>query len=428
MEDLFLLLNSLKMNADIVSIGDELLIGQVINTNSSWIARQLNLIGIKVKKMITIGDIKQEIILTLKESSQNSNIIFITGGLRPTSDDITKPALCEYFNTSMRFDDEVFSIVDQFVSKRGGFMNDLNREQAMVPVSARIIKNKIGTAPGLLFEKDSVIYISMPGVPFEMEAMMNESILPLIKEQFHLPIIFHKTILTTGIPESKLAITIEKWENQLPEDIKLAYLPSPGMVRLRLSGYGNETLINSISKEVDKLKLILRDAIYGFDSDTMESVVGGLLKSRNKTLATAESCTGGNVARLITSVSGSSEYFKGSIVAYSNDIKTNHLKVPIDLINSKGSVSKEVVELMAKNIVDIFNCDYSIAISGIAGPTGGTKKKPVGLVWIAVASKEKKIVSEKFLFGDSRDRNITRASAAALNLLRIYIQKPKEDN
>jgi nicotinamide-nucleotide amidase len=428
MEDLFLLLNSLKMNADIVSIGDELLIGQVINTNSSWIARQLNLIGIKVKKMITIGDIKQEIILTLKESSQNSNIIFITGGLGPTSDDITKPALCEYFNTSMRFDDEVFSIVDQFVSKRGGFMNDLNREQAMVPVSARIIKNKIGTAPGLLFEKDSVIYISMPGVPFEMEAMMNESILPLIKEQFHLPIIFHKTILTTGIPESKLAITIEKWENQLPEDIKLAYLPSPGMVRLRLSGYGNETLINSISKEVDKLKLILRDAIYGFDSDTMESVVGGLLKSRNKTLATAESCTGGNVARLITSVSGSSEYFKGSIVAYSNDIKTNHLKVPIDLINSKGSVSKEVVELMAKNIVDIFNCDYSIAISGIAGPTGGTKKKPVGLVWIAVASKEKKIVSEKFLFGDSRDRNITRASAAALNLLRIYIQKPKEDN
>lgn len=396
MEDLFLLLNSLKMNADIVSIGDELLIGQVINTNSSWIARQLNLIGIKVKKMITIGDIKQEIILTLKESSQNSNIIFITGGLGPTSDDITKPALCEYFNTSMRFDDEVFSIVDQFVSKRGGFMNDLNREQAMVPVSARIIKNKIGTAPGLLFEKDSVIYISMPGVPFEMEAMMNESILPLIKEQFHLPIIFHKTILTTGIPESKLAITIEKWENQLPEDIKLAYLPSPGMVRLRLSGYGNETLINSISKEVDKLKLILRDAIYGFDSDTMESVVGGLLKSRNKTLATAESCTGGNVARLITSVSGSSEYFKGSIVAYSNDIKTNHLKVPIDLINSKGSVSKEVVELMAKNIVDIFNCDYSIAISGIAGPTGGTKKKPVGLVWIAVASKEKKSYQKNF--------------------------------
>jgi nicotinamide-nucleotide amidase len=213
----------------------------------------------------------------------------------------------------------------------------------------------------------------------------------------------------------------------LPENIKLAYLPSPGMVRLRLSGYGKETIKNAILDEADKLKTVLGDAIYGYDNDTMESVVGNLLKRRNKTLATAESCTGGNVARLITSVPGSSDYFKGSIVAYSNEIKTNQLKVPIDLINNNGSVSKEVVESMAINVIDILNCDCSIAISGIAGPTGGTIEKPVGIVWIAVASKEKKIMSEKFLFGDSRDRNITRASAAGLNLLRIYIQNQKEN-
>jgi nicotinamide-nucleotide amidase len=376
-----------------------------------------------VNKIVTIGDTRQEILETLKESSANSNIIFITGGLGPTSDDITKPVLCEYFNTSLRFDEEVFSMVDQFVSKRGGTMNELNRGQAMVPVSAKIIKNKIGTAPGLWFEKGGVIYISMPGVPFEMEAMMMESILPLIKDQFQLPFIFHKTILTTGIPESKLAITIEKWEKQLSEGIQLAYLPSPGMVRLRLSGFGNETIKSTISAEIDKLKMILGNAIYGYDSDTMEIVVGNLLKSCNKTLATAESCTGGNVARLITSVPGSSDYFRGSIVAYSNEIKTNQLKVPIDLINNNGSVSKEVVEFMAINLLDILNCDYSIAISGIAGPTGGTIEKPVGMVWIAVASKDKNVVSEKFLFGDNRDRNITRASVAALNLLRIYIQE-----
>jgi nicotinamide-nucleotide amidase len=415
------------MNAEIVSIGDELLIGQVINTNSSWIARQLNLIGIKVNKMVTIGDTRKEILETLRESSVDSNIIFITGGLGPTSDDITKPALCEYFNTTLRFDEDVFAMVDQFVSKRGGAMNELNHGQAMVPVSARIIKNNIGTAPGLWFEKVNKIYISMPGVPFEMEDMMTESIIPLLKDQFKLPFIFHKTILTTGIPESKLAIAIEKWEHQLPEDIKLAYLPSPGMVRLRLSGYGAETIENTICAETDKLKRILGDAIYGYDNDTMETVVGNLLKNCKKTLATAESCTGGNVARMITSVPGSSEYFKGSIVAYSNEVKTNLLKVSIDLINSKGSVSKEVVESMAINILDILNCDYAISISGIAGPTGGTIEKPVGTVWIAIASKEKNIVSEKFIFGDSRDRNIKRASAAALNLLRIYLKNQNED-
>jgi nicotinamide-nucleotide amidase len=409
------------MTADILTIGDELLIGQIVNTNAAWMAKQLNLIGIKVGRMVTIGDTQKEILDSLKEASQRSKIILITGGLGPTSDDITKPALCKYFNTSLKFDNEVYKMVEAFCKKRNVSMNRLNRVQAEVPAASTVIYNPIGTAPCLWFEKDEIVYIAMPGVPFEMEALMKQEVLLRLKKKFDLPAVYHKTILTTGIPESKLAMTIKSWEKQLPQSIKLAYLPSPGMVRLRLSAVGDNIHTNSVDEEVQKLNPILRDAIYGFDEDTMESVLIRLLLEKKKTVSTAESCTGGNIARLITSVPGSSEVFKGSIVAYSNDIKIKQLQVPSEIIEKHGAVSRQTVESMARGTINVLCSDFAISVSGIAGPTGGTEDKPVGTVWVAVASKNK-IVSEKFNFGDSRDRNITRASVAALNLLRIFIQ------
>ena len=408
------------MTADILTIGDEILIGQITNTNSSYIARQLNAVGIAVNRMITIGDNKSEILSALKESGNRSDIVLITGGLGPTSDDITKPALCEYFNTELQRNDKVYAMVEKFVTRFGGNMNELNIAQADVPIAATIIYNQIGTAPGLWFEKDNVIYMSMPGVPFEMETMLMNDVLPQFKQKFNLPNIFHKTILTTGIGESKLALTIESWEKQLPHSFKLAYLPSPGMVKLRLSVYDGTNIEKNINEQITKLQTILGNAIYGFDNDTMESVIGDILKQNGKTVSTAESCTGGNISKLLTSISGSSEYFKGGVVAYSNDVKTNQLNVPSAIFEKFGAVSPEVVENMAKGAIALFNTDYSVAISGIAGPTGGTDEKPVGTVWIAVASKSDLKV-QKFNFGDNRERNIARASMAALNMLRLFI-------
>jgi len=408
------------MKAEIISIGDELLIGQIINTNSSWIATQLNLIGIMVNRVTAIGDSKQQILSSIDEAMHRSQIVLITGGLGPTSDDITKPALCEYFNTTLVFDAKVFSQIEIFLKIHGGSMNELNRSQALVPQNATVIQNYFGTAPGLWFRKNDTNFISMPGVPFEMEAMMLNNIIPEIKNLFKLPVIYHKTILTTGIPESKLALNIKNWENFLPKDIKLAYLPSPGIVRLRLSGFGTSLIKDRIEEEILKLKEILGDAIYGYDDDKLENEIGKLLTSINKTLSTAESCTGGNIARLITSVSGSSEYFLGGIIAYSNKIKIRNLGVDKEIIKEHGAISKDVVESMAKGAIKVLNSDYAIAVTGIAGPTGGTKEKPIGTTWIAVASNDN-IISGKFSFGDNRERNIIRASIAALNMLRTFI-------
>ena len=409
------------MTADILTIGDEILIGQIINTNSAWIAQQLNLLGIRVNRMVSIGDTRDEILNALAESSKRSNFVFITGGLGPTSDDITKPALCEYFNTTLRFDETVYSQIEEFLKARGGSMNHLNREQAMVPVSAKILNNVIGTASGLWFEKNDVIYISMPGVPFEMELLMQNKVLPELKAKFDMPFIYHRTILTIGIPESKLALTIEDWENQLPSNIRLAYLPSPGIVKLRLTAMGDPSVKDLVESEMPKLKEIIGNAMYGFDNDTMELVVGKLLVEKKATLSLAESCTGGNISKLITSVSGSSEYYKGGVVAYSNDIKTNQLNVPAELISKYGAVSQEVVESMAINVINIFESDYSIAISGIAGPNGGSAEKPVGTVWIAIGLKDG-VKSQKIVFGDNRERNIARASIFALNMLRNELE------
>jgi nicotinamide-nucleotide amidase len=405
------------MLAEIITIGDELLIGQVINTNSSWLSKNLDNIGIKVTRITSIGDNHIEIINILTESQKRSKIVIITGGLGPTSDDITKPALCEYFNTTLEFNESVYNNILSFLAKRGGTMNELNKNQALVPKSAQIIQNEIGTAPGLWLTKEDVVFISLPGVPFEMEHLMKKNILISLQEHFKLPHSFNRSVLTTGIPESKLALKIKDWENQLPETIKLAYLPSLGVVKIRLSGYGQSSVKIRIEEEVVKLQAILNTAIYGYDDETIETIVGKILIENHKTLATAESCTGGNIARLITSVPGSSAYFLGSIISYSNEIKHKLLDVPQEYIKLNGAVSREVAESMAKGAIMKFNSDYSIAVTGIAGPSGGSSQKPIGTTWIAICTG-KQIISEKFIFGDNREQNIMLASFAALNMLR----------
>ncbi|MBE9468047.1 MAG: competence/damage-inducible protein A [Bacteroidetes bacterium] len=410
------------MNAEIVSIGDEILIGQILNTNSKWIAEQLNLIGIDVCQISTISDNKQHILKALDEAGKRADIILITGGLGPTKDDITKNALCEYFDTKLVFNQNLYENVERFISKRDMGMNNLNKEQSEVPENCKIIPNKYGTAAGMWFEKNNKVYISMPGVPFEMISMMEEEIIPLIKNKFNPPVIIHKTILTQGYPESELAEKLSDWEDNLPKNMSLAYLPSPENLRLRLSvkGENSELLIKEIDTEIDKLKKQINSYIFGYDKETLQEVVGRLLLLNNKTLASAESCTGGNIAKLITSVPGSSKYFLGSVVAYSNKIKTSILNVNNNSIEEQGAVSKQVVSEMSSGIINSFKSDYAIATSGIAGPLGGTKEKPVGTTWIAVASKNQ-IIAKKFHFGDNRNRNITRASATALNMLRKLI-------
>ena len=406
------------MLVEIITIGDELLIGQVIDTNSAWIAEQLNMIGIKVHQITSISDDQQHILTTLSEATGRAQLILITGGLGPTNDDITKQTLCRFFNTSLIFSEDAYKNVEKLFAARGYPVTEINRLQAMVPANCRVIPNPNGTAPCMWFEKNGCIYISMPGVPFEMKAIMEQEIIPQLLNKQN-KVIIHRTILTEGVGESHLASIIEPWENSLPSFLKLAYLPQPGMVRLRLTAYGTDRieLQDAINKAEKELYPYAGSYIFGFDNDTMESVIGQLLRNKGMTLSTAESCTGGNIAQLITSIAGSSDYFKGSVVAYSNEIKEQFLGVPHQLIVENGAVSEQTVIAMAKGIRERFATSYSIAVSGIAGPGGGTNEKPVGTTWIAIATPTETI-ARKFMFGDHRGRNIRKASMAALNMLR----------
>ena len=406
------------MLAEIITIGDELLIGQVVDTNSAWIAEQLNLIGIRVHQITSISDNQEHILQTLEEASARAQLILITGGLGPTKDDITKQTLCKYFDTSLIFSHEAYKNIENLFYHRGVKVTEVNRQQAMVPANCKVLPNVNGTAPCMWFEKDNRIYISMPGVPFEMKAIMEQEVLPLLIHK-HKQVIIHRTILTEGVGESMLASIIEPWEDALPDFIKLAYLPQPGMVRLRLTAYGKarEVLQNAINRAENELFPLAGKYIFGFDDDTLESVVGQLLRQKGKTLSTAESCTGGNIAQLITSIAGSSDYFKGSVVAYSNEIKEKLLGVPHQTLLDYGAVSEQTVIAMAEGIRERFDTDYSIAVSGIAGPGGGTDEKPVGTTWIAVATPAGS-TARKFLLGDHRGRNIRKASVSALNMLR----------
>lgn len=412
------------MIAEIVTIGDELLIGQVIDTNSAWIAEQLNLVGIKVHQITSISDDRAHILKTLKEAGSRANLILITGGLGPTKDDITKHTLCEYFDTTLVFHQPSFDHVVELFRLRGFPVTALNRQQAEVPANCTPLKNTNGTAPGMWFEKDGITYISMPGVPFEMKALITDEVLPRLTQKLNSTYIVHKTILTQGVGESFLAKSIESWEDNLPENFKLAYLPQPGIVRLRLTALGpnREDLKLELERQIDKLKKLIPDLIFGFDDETLEFVVGKLLKEKKQTLSTAESCTGGYISHLITSVAGSSAYFTGTIVSYANQVKEKELGVDPLAIENYGAVSETVVKQMAEGARLKFGTDYALAVSGIAGPDGGTDEKPVGTTWIALSTKNHTI-AKMFLFGEHRGRNIRKAALAALNMLRMELLK-----
>jgi len=351
------------IKAQILTIGDEILIGQITDTNSVFLSQKMSEAGIHIIKKVAVGDREDEIIRAVDEAFKESDIVLVTGGLGPTKDDITKTTLCKYFNSSMRFDEETYRNIEVLFKSRGREVKEGDRKQAEVPHNCKVIANRVGTAPGMWFEKNGAVLVSMPGVPQEMKTMMEERVIPLLKEKFKTPYIYHKNILTQGIGESMLADLIEDWENKLPSEIKLAYLPSVGQVRLRLSSSetDKDTVIKKVTEQVETLKKIAGKFIYGYDDDTLEKIIGNLLREKNKTICTAESCTGGFIAHKITSVPGSSDYFKGSVVAYANEIKENILNISPQLIQKHGAVSEEVVRQMGENARKVFNTDYSIA-------------------------------------------------------------------
>jgi nicotinamide-nucleotide amidase len=410
------------MKAELITIGDEILIGQIVDTNSAWMGQQLNLLGIEVYQVTSVHDNHDHIMKALAEAEENADLVLITGGLGPTKDDITKHTLCEYFGTELVFHPEVLEHVRSLLSSRNVNINQLNTDQALLPASCTVLHNSAGTAAGMWFERNNTIFVSMPGVPFEMEAIMTEEVFPRLTKLGITQSIVHKTVLTIGLPESMLAEKIEQWESALPNFIKLAYLPSPMMVRLRLSGYGTDQseLEAEIDRQVKKLLGIIPENVFGFDNDNLGLVIGRLLKESSRTLAVAESCTGGKIAHFITSNPGSSAYFKGGVVAYSNEIKNKLLDVSSEIIETFGAVSQQVAEAMARGAQKVLNSDYSVATTGIAGPDGGTEEKPVGTVWIAVAGPSG-IISKKYIFRHNRERNIIRTTHTALNMLRTLI-------
>ncbi|MCX6321411.1 MAG: competence/damage-inducible protein A [Bacteroidia bacterium] len=410
------------MKAAIITIGDELLIGQTVDTNSAWMGAEMSKAGFDVYRMTSIHDRREDIIYALHEAAGKTDVVLITGGLGPTSDDITKQTLCEFFNTRLVTDDEVLRMIESMMSRRNFPMNENNRRQAEVPESCKVLQNATGTAPGMWFEKDGTIFISMPGVPYEMKHIMTEHVLPELNKLFTSQIIIHRNIMTYGTFEAKLAEMLTGFEAGLPENIKLAYLPASGVIKLRLTGTGteHEPLSNLINDQVNNLYKLIPDFIYGENEESLEMIIGKLLKEKNITVSTAESCTGGEIAHMLTSVPGSSAYYKGTVVAYANSVKTQLLGVQKDIIEKNGAVSEKVVQEMANGARNLFKTEFAVATSGIAGPDGGTEAKPVGTVWIAVAS-EKGIVTEKRVFGNDRITNIKRFSLAALNLLRKQI-------
>lgn len=407
------------MKALIISIGDELLIGQTVNTNAAFIADELNKAGINVSAIYTIGDKREDIFYALHNSAKNAEITIITGGLGPTNDDITKKTLSEFFSSPLVLNESSLKNIEALFSRHGWALNEINRKQAELPKNCIPLKNELGTAPGMWFTENGKHYISLPGVPFEMKNILLNEVLPKLKELNLSGSVIHKTILTTGIGESALAERIRDWEEKLPGNIKLAYLPEPGIVKLRLSCYENITgnAEKLIIQKIKALNEFAKDFIFGFGDETLQQVAGKLLINKQQSLTTAESCTGGYLAHLITSVPGSSKYFKGSVIAYENKVKTEVLGVDESLINSYGTVSKDVVIAMAERAKNLLKSDYALATSGIAGPDGGTPEKPVGTVWVALATPEYTI-AEKLMLGNDRERNIIRASVYALNMLR----------
>lgn len=416
------------MQAELIAIGDEILIGQTLDTNSRFIAGRLNAIGILVKQKRVIADEAASIKHALDTVHPDTDLIFMTGGLGPTRDDITKHTLLEYFGGELVFESRLYEHIVQLFKSFDRIPKESNKGQAYVPSSARAILNDLGTAPGMHFQKEGRHYFSTPGVPYETEHLVGDKILPWIEEHLQKGTIYHRNFLTQGIPESDLAERLVDWENALPQEVKLAYLPAPGMVRLRLSTYTNDLKRSKelVDQEAEKLKAHLGMDIFGEGNSTLEEVIGILLQERKASVATAESCTGGNIAQLISSVPGSSSYFEGGVVSYSNPAKIDLLEVPAACIESYGAVSEETVRLMAEGARRLFKTDFAIATSGIAGPGGGSAEKPVGTVWIAVAGPER-TKAQVFRFGLHRGRNVRRSSLMALDMLRRELQKISSD-
>ncbi len=408
--------------AEIITIGDELLIGQVIDTNSAWLGQKLNEIGIKVKQITTVSDDRDHLLKAFSEAQRRADIVLITGGLGPTKDDLTKKTLCEFFGVGLIFHAPSFEIITELFKARGREITETNKLQAMVLENCSVLINKNGTAPGMWMDHHQTIFISMPGVPNEMKGLMVNEVIPRFQEKFKLDPILHRTLLTQGIGESFLSDLIEKWELALPSYIKLAYLPGSGILRLRLTASGkSETLLNTeLDNHIKELKVIAGEFIFGYESDSLEEIIGKLLIDSHKTLSTVESCTGGFLAHKITSISGCSEYYQGSILPYSNTLKRTLLNIDKNLIEQHGAVSKEVVRMLAERGKKILNTDYCIATSGIAGPTGGSEEKPVGTVWIAIAHPEGTLVW-KVQLGTNRLRIISETALHALNGLRKLI-------
>jgi nicotinamide-nucleotide amidase len=416
-----------EVNAAIITIGDELLIGQTIDTNSAFIAQELNKTGIWVKRRIAIGDVREDILNALREQSGDCNLIIITGGLGPTADDITKPTLCEYFGGKLVLHQPTLEHVTylfEHVFRRPMPLLERNRRQAEVPDVCTVLKNERGTAPGMWFEKDNVFFVSLPGVPHEMKGLMLDSVIPKLKKTFKLPVVLHRNLLTSGIGESLLADHIADFENDLPSHIKLAYLPAYGMVRLRLTSRGSDK--NSVENELDSLFIQLKSFVKKWmvtDEDiSLPEAVLNLLQSKKKTVSTAESCTGGNIAHLITSIPGSSASYNGSVVSYANDAKENLLGVKRETLLQFGAVSEQTVVEMVNGALKELKTDYAIATSGIMGPDGGTPEKPVGTVWIAVGNN-KKIIALQHSFRFDRERNIELTTHNALSMLYRFVKE-----
>lgn len=411
------------VQASIITIGDELLIGQVIDTNSAWMAQQLNKAGIRVARRVAVGDVWDEIWNALDEESKHCDIILITGGLGPTADDITKPLLCKYFNGKLVVNEKALANVKYLfenIFRRP--LTERNIKQAEVPDTCTVIQNKRGTAPGMLFNKNGKVFVSMPGVPHEMKGMITDDVIPALQKQFSFPHIAHRTLLTFGIGESMLADMIKDFEEALPVHIKLAYLPNYGMVRLRLTSTGDNK--DAIEKEVKglftTLQTLVKEYLVTNEDEPMQDVIAKLLLQKKKTVSTAESCTGGYIASLITTKAGASDYYKGSVVSYANSIKQNVLQVNETILKTAGAVSEETVIQMANGALNLLQTDYTIAVSGIMGPGGGTEEKPVGTVWVAVGNN-KNIQTHKFSFRFDRERNIMLTAMNAMNMLRKFI-------
>ena len=407
------------MNAEIITIGDEILIGQIVDTNSAFIAKEFNKIGIDVAQITSILDEEQHILDSLKQASKRAKVVILTGGLGPTNDDITKKTLCTYFQDELTHHQSVLTHIEKLFEKLDTEISDLNRDQAMLPSKAIALHNAYGTAPGMFFEENGVVYVSLPGVPFEMKSLLTDEVIPLIKDRFQRPYIIHKTVLTYGVGESTIAQKIETWENNLPKFIKLAYLPGLGRVRLRLSARGDneQKLISAIDEQIKDLHHLIGDIIKGYEEEeNIEERIAKHLSINETSVATAESCTGGKIAARFTAIPGASSFFKGSIVTYATSAKNDVLKIPKDFIEKYSVVSAEITEEMAKRTRVLFKSDFAVATTGNAGPTKGDSDAEIGTVFIAVANS-KTVKSYKFNLGNQREKVTEKAVNKAFELL-----------